>query len=167
MNEGLIFQSFNHLAVCTTRQQKRTGRSDYGDNVINSCNYRLGTVKSNTVNSKFHFIRSFYEIFYCNFPITSCLKCAVNSSFHLIQSKFLPTNDFELTVPNLYIYSIRKAAYPSFTQSEHAPGDIWVSYMSSFFPELNPVRLDTRRSTWVRTFHTGNNLLDILDLKYM
>ena len=30
------------------------------------------------------------------------LKCTVNSNFHLIRSKTLPTNDFELTVPNLY-----------------------------------------------------------------
>ena len=26
----------------------------------------------------------------------------VNSKFHLFRSKTLPTNDFELTVPNLY-----------------------------------------------------------------
>ena len=27
------------------------------------CGYRLGTVNSNTVNSKFHLIQSFFEIF--------------------------------------------------------------------------------------------------------
>ena len=37
--------------------------------------------------------------------IISCLKCTVNSNFHLIRSKTLPTNDFELTVPDLY-YSV-------------------------------------------------------------
>ena len=30
-------------------------------------------------------------------------KCTVNSNFHLIGSKTLLTNDFELTVPNLYV----------------------------------------------------------------
>ena len=64
-------------------------------------NYRLGTVNSNTVNSKFHFIRSFYQIFSYHFPNISCLKCTVNSKFHLIQRKSLQTNDFELTVPDL------------------------------------------------------------------
>ena len=91
--------------------------------------YRSGTVNSNTVNSKFHLIRSYCEIFfyhfpnisclkctvnsnfhlirsYCeiffyHFPNISCLKCTVNSNFHLIRSKTLVTNDFQLTVPNL------------------------------------------------------------------
>ena len=65
--------------------------------------YRSGTVNSNTVNSKFHLIRSYCEIFFYNFPNISCLKYTVNSNFHLIRSKTLPTNDFELTVPNLYL----------------------------------------------------------------
>ena len=64
--------------------------------------YRSGTVNSNTVNSKFHLLRSYYEIFFYHFSNISCLKCTVNSNFHLIRSKTLPTNDFELTVPNLY-----------------------------------------------------------------
>ena len=64
--------------------------------------YRSGTVNSNTVNSKFHLIRSYCEIFCYHFPNISCLKCTVNSNFHFIRSKILPTNDFELTVPNLY-----------------------------------------------------------------
>ena len=59
---------------------------------------------SNTVNSKFHLIRSYCEIFFCHFPNISCLKCTVNSNFHLIRSKTLPMNDFELTVPNLYFF---------------------------------------------------------------
>ena len=59
-------------------------------------------VNSNTVNSKFHFIQSYCEIFFSHFPNISCLKCTVNSNFHLIQSKSLLTNDFELTVPDLY-----------------------------------------------------------------
>ena len=53
-------------------------------------------------NSKFHLIRSYCEIFFYNFPIIPCLKYTVNSNFHLIRSKILPTNDFELTVPDLY-----------------------------------------------------------------
>ena len=63
--------------------------------------YRSGTVNSNTVNSKFHLIRSYCEIFFYHFPNISCLKCTVNSNFHLIRSKTLPTNDFKLNVPNL------------------------------------------------------------------
>ena len=64
--------------------------------------YRSGTVNSNMVNSKFHLIRSYCEIFFYNFPNIPCLKCTINSNFHLIRSKTLPTNDFELTVPDLY-----------------------------------------------------------------
>ena len=64
--------------------------------------YRSGTVNSKTVNSKFHLIQSFCEISAKSFPTISCLKCTVNSNFHLIRSKTLWTNDFELTVPDLY-----------------------------------------------------------------
>ena len=64
--------------------------------------YRSGTVNSNTVNSKFHLIWSYCEIFFYHFPNISCLKCTVNSNFHLIRSKSLLTNDFELTIPDLY-----------------------------------------------------------------
>ena len=64
--------------------------------------YRSGTVNSNMVNSKFHLIWSYYEIFFYHFPNIPCLKCTVNSNFHLIRSKTLPTNDFKLTVPDLY-----------------------------------------------------------------
>ena len=63
--------------------------------------YRSGTVNSNTVNSKFHLIQIFYEVSVNSFSIISCLKYTVNSNFHLIRSKTLPTNAFELTVPNL------------------------------------------------------------------
>ena len=63
--------------------------------------YRSGTVNSNTVNSKFHLIRSYCEIFVYNCPNISRLNYTVNSNFHLIRSKTLPTNDFELTVPDL------------------------------------------------------------------
>ena len=35
------------------------------------------------------------------FPIISYLKCMVISYFHLFRRKSLPTNDFELTVPDL------------------------------------------------------------------
>ena len=64
--------------------------------------YRSETVNSNMVNSKFHLIRSYCEIFFYHFPNIPCLKCTVNSNFHLIRSKTLLTDDFELTVPDLY-----------------------------------------------------------------
>ena len=41
-------------------------------------------------------------MFSYDFPIISCLKFMVNSYFHLFRRKSLPTNDFELTVPDLY-----------------------------------------------------------------
>ena len=63
--------------------------------------YRSGTINLNTVNSKFHLIRSYCEIFFYHFPNISCLKCTAISNFHLIRSKTLPMNDFELTVPDL------------------------------------------------------------------
>ena len=58
-------------------------------------------VNANTVNSKFHLIQSYYEIFVFNCANIPCLKYTVNSNFHLIRIKTLPTNDFELTVPDL------------------------------------------------------------------
>ena len=58
-------------------------------------------VNSNTVNSNFHLIRSFCEMFSYHFPFISSLKCTVNSYFHLFRSKSLPTKDFELTVSDL------------------------------------------------------------------
>ena len=63
--------------------------------------YRSGTVNSNTVNSNFHLIQIFYEVSVNIFSVISCLKCTVNSNFYLIRSKTLPTNTFELTVPDL------------------------------------------------------------------
>ena len=54
--------------------------------------------RSGTVNSKFHLIQSFCEIFVCNCPNILCLKCTVDSNFHLIRGRALPTDDFELTV---------------------------------------------------------------------
>ena len=66
--------------------------------------YRLGTINSNAVISKFHLIRSYYEIFFYHFPNISYLKCTVNSNFRLIRSKTLLTNVFELTVPDLYMF---------------------------------------------------------------
>ena len=66
--------------------------------------YRSGMVNSNTVTSKFHLIWSYCEIFFYHFPNISCLKCTVNLNFHLIRSKTLLTNDFKLTVPNLYLH---------------------------------------------------------------
>ena len=43
------------------------------------------------------------KYFFYNFPNIPCFKYTVNSNLHLIQSKTLPTNDFELTVPDLYL----------------------------------------------------------------
>ena len=65
--------------------------------------YRSGMVNSNTVNSKFHLNRSFCEMFSYDFPNISCLKCTVNLYLCLLRRKSLPMNDFELTVPDLYI----------------------------------------------------------------
>ena len=89
---------------CT--QKHCAGKSWKSESIIWSDKfaYRTGTVNSNTVNSKFHLIRSYCEIFSYHFPAISCLKCTVNSNFYLIRSKTLLTNDFELTVPNLYWY---------------------------------------------------------------
>ena len=69
--------------------------------------YRSGTVNSNTVNSKFRLIRSYFEIFFYNFPNIPCLKYTVNLKFHFIRKKTLPTNDFELTVPDLYTWIVK------------------------------------------------------------
>ena len=82
--------------------------------------YRSGTVNSNTVSSKFHLIRSYYEIFFYHFSNISCLKCTVNSNFHLIRSKTLLTNDFELTVPNLYYNLLHYMAYQKETSYIYA-----------------------------------------------
>ena len=75
---------------------------DYDDYDDDDWYYRLGMVYLNKVNSKFHLIRSYCEIFFYHFPNIPCLKCTVNSNFHLIRSKTLLTNVFELTVPHLY-----------------------------------------------------------------
>ena len=83
-------------------KQKHFGKSKIFCKLTFKFWYRSGTVNSNTVNSKFHLIRSYCEIFFYNFPNIPCLKYTVNSNFHLIRSKTLPTNDFELTVPDLY-----------------------------------------------------------------
>ena len=42
---------------------------------------RSGTINSNIVNSKFHLILSFFDIF-CHISIISCLKCTNNSKLH-------------------------------------------------------------------------------------
>ena len=74
------------------------------------CMLQVGNGNSNTVNSKFHLIRSYCEKIFYHFPNISCLKCTVNSNFHLIQSKTLLKKDFELTVPDLYyhVYQFQK-----------------------------------------------------------
>ena len=68
-----------------------------------------GALNSNTVNSKFHFIRSFCEMFSYHFPIISCLKFMVNSYLHLFRRKSLPMNDFELTVHELTVLATLKS----------------------------------------------------------
>ena len=98
MNFLLLFlDSYLHFVVIGNRYLPR-GSKKYTLYYY----YRSGMVNSSTVNSKFHLIRSYCEIFFYHFPNISCLKCTVNSNFHLIRSKILPMNDFELTVPNLY-----------------------------------------------------------------
>ena len=37
-----------------------------------------------------------------NYYYYYCSKCTVNSYFHLFRRKCLPTNDFELTMPDLH-----------------------------------------------------------------
>ena len=68
--------------------------------------YSSDMVNSNMINSKFHFIQSFCEVFTKCFPIISCLKCTVNLYFYLFRKQFLSTNDFELTVPDLYHFCV-------------------------------------------------------------
>ena len=63
--------------------------------------YRSATVNLNMVNSKFHLIQSYCEIFVYNCPNISCIKYTVNLNFHLIRSKTLLMNDFKFTVPDL------------------------------------------------------------------
>ena len=58
------------------------------------------------VNSKFHLIRSYCEIFFYNFPNIPCFKINLIRILRLIRSKTLQMNDFELTVPDLYIYCL-------------------------------------------------------------
>ena len=87
-----------------SKKDKFGAKNPYIYYSMTSVLYRSGTVNSNTVNSKFHLIRSYCEIFFYHFPNISCLKCTVNSNFRLIRSKTLLTNDFELTIPNLYSF---------------------------------------------------------------
>ena len=96
--------------------------------------YRSGTVNLNMLNSKFYLIRSYCEIFFYHFPNISCLKCTVNSNFHLIRSKILPTNDFELTVPNLYKLLSTKAYPPT----RETPGSIGYDLRSPRFARIPP-----------------------------
>ena len=46
-----------------TRRKFQFGTSEKFQFAYNQSIYRLGTVNSNTVNSKFHLIQSFFEIF--------------------------------------------------------------------------------------------------------
>ena len=43
-----------------------------------------------------------FEVSVKCFPIISCLKCMLNSYFHLFRRKSLPTNDFKVTMPELW-----------------------------------------------------------------
>ena len=78
------------------------------------------------VNSKFHLIRSDCEIFFYNFPNIACLKYTVNSNFHLIRSKTWLTNDFELTVPDLYLSNTTVSIYHHYATRHGIPKD-WVT----------------------------------------
>ena len=98
-------QMMNHRTGIGTSKSADVQMVNFKNKVkgILSYEYRSGTVNSNTVNSKFHLIWSYCEIFFYHFPNISCLKCTVNLNFHLIWSKILLMNDFELTDPNLYM----------------------------------------------------------------
>ena len=66
--------------------------------------YRLDTLKSNTVYSKLRANSIFWSINRIHFGVLHvklCSKYAVKFEFHIFRRKTLPTNDFELTVPNL------------------------------------------------------------------
>ena len=66
-------------------------------NTVNSNTVNLGTVNSNTVNLNIVNLNMVNSNL-----VNSCLNCTVYSNFHLFQRKTLLTNDFELTVPDLY-----------------------------------------------------------------
>ena len=68
-----IFSRIEFIEVCNLSSDNTNYMNDI-HTFSNSLSYRSGTVNSNTVNS----------------------------NFHLIRSKTLPTNDFELSVPDLY-----------------------------------------------------------------
>ena len=94
--------SYLHLTETKTKENSHFPIRPYSCKYSHLLGYRSGTVNSNTVNSKFYLIRSYCEIFLNHFPNISCLKCTVNLNFHLIRRKTLLTNDFELTVRDLY-----------------------------------------------------------------
>ena len=61
-NQTFFYLILNEMAkVCITESCTFTFDNDSQDKIKSS--YRSGTVNSNTVNSKFHLIRSFFEIF--------------------------------------------------------------------------------------------------------
>ena len=47
--------------------------------MVTVCSYRSGTINLDTMNSKFHLIRSNFENL-CQIPIISCLQSTVNSN---------------------------------------------------------------------------------------
>ena len=90
VNVSLISNTtcFAILKVCWVTDAKRrvifhTGRARL---------IRTRSIRSSTL----------FEVSVKAYPIISCSKCTVNSYFHLFQRKSLPTNDFELTVSDLY-----------------------------------------------------------------
>ena len=65
-------------------------------------------------------------------------KYTVNSNFHLIRSKTLPTNDFELTVPDLYWHLGKFVTPPPYKDvcrktiaNQHHVSIVGVDYYSS------------------------------------
>ena len=73
----------------------------------NTTKIQYNTGRTRLIRTKLIRNSTLFKVSVKCFPIISCLKCTVNSNtvnsnFHLIQSKSLPTNDFELTVPDQY-----------------------------------------------------------------
>ena len=75
--------------------------SEVGLSLIQSINSKEATIQSN--NSKWVLIRSFKSNLFLIriFVHNSNYSVLYSSNFHLIQSKTLPMNDFELTMPDL------------------------------------------------------------------
>ena len=142
----LLFVQISSLVLLTLLYREDNNRVKVTTFYI-AFRYRLNTVNSNTVNSKFHLNRSFYEVSVNIFSNISCLKCTVNSNFHFIQNKTLlyPTCINVLVYPeaawrnNALFWLIRKWFDNSY---------IWEKKISRVLDKKNVTEL------------TENNLID-------